>query len=119
MLVPTGAPEGLTVIALNSSTVQVSWEPPPLYTQNGPIGGYILSVTGISSDENFEIFSHQGPNVLIISYLHPFYTYTYTIAAIGTGVGPFSPALSLQMPEEGNYSFASMPCMGGSSVFTE
>lgn len=100
-LVPTGVPENVTVIALNSSTVQVSWDPPLIHTQNGPISGYVLSITGINSDEEFELYSYQDINTIIVTNLHPFYTYTYTIAANGTGVGPFSPALSLQMPEEG------------------
>ena len=100
-LVPSGAPNNLAVMALNSSSVQVSWDPPLPHTQNGPIAGYSLKVDGVNTEENFELVSDDGPNAIIVPQLHPFYSYTYTIAAIGIGPGPYSPALTLQMPEEG------------------
>ena len=90
------------VMALNSSTVQVTWGPPQPHTQNGPINGYILLIVGINSDEETELFVGQSGLDLTVLSLHPFYTYTYTIAALSTnGVGPYSSPLSLQMPEEG------------------
>ena len=102
-VVPTGAPENLTVTALNSSTVQVTWDPPLPHTQNGPITEYVLLIAGIDSDEEYELHSGSGLNVLDVASLHPFYTYTYTIAAVGIGAGPYSPALSFQMPDEGKH----------------
>ena len=89
------------MVALNSSTVQVSWDPPQPHEQNGPINGYVLLIAGINSDEDFELQAGQDPHVLTVPSLHPFYAYTYTIAAVTTGIGPYSPALSFQMPEEG------------------
>ena len=91
-------------MALNSSTVRVSWDPPQLNKQNGPIDGYILKISGIQSNEVFELNTAQSPNILTVFNRYPFYTYTYTIAAIGTGIGPYSPALSFQMPEDGIYT---------------
>jgi hypothetical protein len=98
--IPSGAPMNLTVVALNSSTTQVSWDPPLSETQNGPISGYVLQISGINTDEDFEIQSYEGPNTFTVSNLHPFYAYAYTVAAIGTGIGPYSTALVFQMPEE-------------------
>ncbi|CAI8041621.1 Tyrosine-protein phosphatase Lar [Geodia barretti] len=98
--IPSGAPMNLTVVALNSSTTQVSWDPPLSETQNGPISGYVVQISGINTDEDFEIQSYEGPNTFTVSNLHPFYAYAYTIAAIGTGIGPYSTALVFQMPEE-------------------
>ena len=106
--VPSGAPMNLTVVALNSSTTQVSWDPPLSETQNGPISGYVVQIIGINTDEDFEIQSYEGPNTFTVSNLHPFYAYAYTIAAIGTGIGPYSTALVFQMPEEGKQSFQTM-----------
>ena len=98
---PTGAPENLTVVAMGSSTVEVSWDPPQPEKQNSPLSEYILVVAGIDSDEEYELRPSPEANEITISSLHPFYTYTYTIAAVTTGVGPYSPAVSFQMPEEG------------------
>ena len=101
----------LKVVALNSSTAQVSWDPPVPETQNGPISGYVLQITGIDTDDNFELRSYDDPNTVIVSKLHPFYAYSYTIAAIGIGVGPFSTALVFQMPEEGKPYHSDMRCI--------
>ena len=101
VIVPSGAPTNLTVVAFNSSAVQVSWDPPLPETQNGPINGYVLQITGINTEEELEIQSYEGPNDVTVPNLHPFYAYTYTIAAIGIGIGPYSTVLVFQMPEEG------------------
>ena len=90
------------MVALNSSTVQVSWDPPPQDKQNGPVNGYVLSIFGVNSHEEFEIDTDQSSNITLFS-LHPFYTYSYTIAAVGIGIGPYSSAVLFQMPEEGRF----------------
>lgn len=61
----------------------------------------MLQITGINTEEEFEIQSYEGPNDVTVPNLHPFYAYTYTIAAIGIGIGPYSTVLVFQMPEEG------------------
>ena len=38
---------------------------------------------------------------LYISSLHPFYTYTLTVAAVTIGPGPYGVMLTVQMPEDG------------------
>ena len=38
---------------------------------------------------------------LYISNLHPFYTYTLTVAAVTIGPGPYGLALTVQMTEDG------------------
>ena len=38
---------------------------------------------------------------LHISNLHPFYTYTLTVAAVTIGPGPYGLMLTVQMPEDG------------------
>ena len=35
--------------------------------------------------------------------LHPFYTYTCTIAAVTIGEGPYSEELTITMPEDGKH----------------
>lgn len=99
-IVPSGAPQNLTVVALNSNTVQALWREPEVDRQNGLIVDYILVVTGHDTDNVYEVHSGDNTFVKTFSGLHPFYTYTLSIAAITIGTGPFS-AVVFQMPEDG------------------
>ena len=40
-------------------------------------------------------------SALTISSLHPFYTYTFSVAANTVGLGPFSEPVNQQMPQDG------------------
>ena len=91
----------LTVVALSSTAVQASWDAPPSDLQNGLIVDYVLVVSGVDTDEAYELYSGADISVRTLSGLHPFYTYTFSIAALTIGVSPFSPAVVFKMPEEG------------------
>ena len=99
--------------ALNSSTVQVSWNPPQLSLQNGLIVDYVLTITGVDTDEEYELRSSEDTGgTMTVPGLHPFYTYTFSIAAATTvGGGPFSPAVAFQMPQEGMHYLKILFCI--------
>lgn len=99
--VPSGAPQNLTVVALNSRSVQASWTEPEADHHNGLIVDYILLLSGLDSDEVYELQSDGNTFVKTLSSLHPFYTYTLSIAAVTIDIGPFSSAVVFQMPEDG------------------
>ena len=40
-------------------------------------------------------------NVLNISGLHPYYTYSLSVAAVTIGPGPYGLVLTIRMPEDG------------------
>lgn len=77
------------------------WEPPPIDQQNGVIIGYTVNVTEIggqllSFDTTDEILSING--------LSPHTLYEIVISArTSSGAGPFSPIISVQTHEEGEY----------------
>lgn len=80
----------------------VSWDPPLPDMQNGLIVDYILRITGLNTDEDYEVHSgDNAPNTLMAQGLHPFYTYLFSIAAVTIGNGPFSAAVTFQMPQDG------------------
>lgn len=89
----------MIIEALDSSSVKVSWNPPQFQLQNGIIVDYILQISGEDTAEDFEF--HSFEEFVTVFNLHPFYTYTFTIAAVTIDVGPYSPAVAFQMPEEG------------------
>ena len=97
--VPSSAPVHLQGRAMNSRVIQVQWEPPPLVDQNGVIRGYIINISVAETGSSFQLTA--GTNAVNISALHPFYTYTITVAAVTIGPGPYGLALNIQTPEDG------------------
>ena len=97
--VPSSAPIHLQGHAINSTAIQVQWEPPPLVDQNGVIHGYSINVSVAETGSSFQLTA--GTNAVNISALHPFYTYTITVAAVTIGPGPYGLPLSIQTPGDG------------------
>ena len=89
------------MVSLNATTAQLTWEPPPPEHRNGIIEEYIVKVTGVDTTEEYEL--HFNQTFAIVSDLHPFYRYKFSIAAVTIAVGPFSSSLILQMPETCKY----------------
>lgn len=56
--VPSLAPDDLRCAALTSTSLQVSWQPPPLNHQNGLLQGYKVSFEPMADDHM------QGKNKL-------------------------------------------------------
>ena len=96
---PSSAPVRLQGNAVNSTTIQLQWEPPPLSDQNGVIRSYIINISVAETGSSFQQTSET--TALYISNLHPFYTYTLTVAAVTIGPGPYGLVLTVQMPEDG------------------
>ena len=91
----------LTVVAepLNATRALLLWEPPPPEHQNGVIEQYHIT---IKVNETGEVLQHFSTyTTTIISQLHPFYTYMFSVAAQTVAVGPYSSDISLKMPEAG------------------
>lgn len=98
-IVPSIAPSITSLTALNPSTLSLSWNPlSPLYA-NGIVRQYIVNVTVQESSEQYQ-YSTVSTN-LTIPELHPHYTYTVYIAAVTVGMGPFSSAHNIKMPQSG------------------
>ena len=97
--VPSSAPVRLQGNAVNSTTIQLQWEPPPSADQNGVIRGYLINISVAETGSVFQLTSVT--NGLHISGLHPFYTYTTTVAAVTIGPGPYGAVLTIQLPEDG------------------
>lgn len=50
LTVPSLAPEDLRCAALTSTSLQVSWQPPPINHQNGLLQGYKVSFEPMADD---------------------------------------------------------------------
>ena len=98
-LVPSAPPTDLSAITPNATTLDITWQPPGLAHQNGIIRGYVLTVFSIEGGTSQQLNSNESH--LVIYNLHPFYTYSFHIAAVTVGPGPFSEIFSIQMPPTG------------------
>ena len=101
LTVPSAAPQNLTVSAVDSRSLLLSWLPPPLDTQNGVIRDYIITINVDETRESLILFS-QGTQ-LMFNAAHPYYTYTIAVAAETIGPGPYGAEFTIRMPEDGIY----------------
>ena len=104
---PSAPPQDVTTLVINSTSILVSWNPPPLPDQNGDIVGYQLMII----NQNMNNSSGYVVNVSsITSYvainLQEFEIYGFEIAAMTViGLGPFSAVITNQTFEDGRYTY--------------
>ena len=69
--------------------------------RNGLIQYYTVNITEKDTTHAWSFFT--STTNLSITSLHPFYEYIICVVAAGAsiGTGPFSPPLSIEMPEDG------------------
>lgn len=101
-IVPTGPPLNVSVLPLNSTSLYTSWRPPQNDLQNGIIVGYSILLHEVETASTQIISSVMGLSAIVTS-LHPSYTYEVQIAAVTTGVGPYSLNVQSQLPEDSEH----------------
>ena len=97
--VPSAPPETFDASSVDSSSLLLEWSPPSPGTVNGIIQYYTVIVT----EQVTGMTSQYTPvdNYIMISSLHPYYTYVVTVAAVTViGSGPTN-VLTIEMPEDG------------------
>lgn len=98
-------PSNLTGFAQDSTTILLSWEA-PMGRHNGIIREYRLNITEI---ETGQVFSNISASTsLVISNLHPDYTYEWTVTAFTVIEGPYSYLSRVTTLEDGKNSSASI-----------
>ena len=91
---------------MSSRSISLTWDPPLFEEQNGVITGYIINVTGIETEESFELFSDL--EILTADFARPFSSYMFKIAGQTTvGTGTFSDPITIMTPEDGRNTLAS------------
>ena len=103
LIVPTGAPIEVQSSPLDSRTLLLSWSPPVVGDRNGVIRMYYVNLTEEETGREFHFETEL--TTLTQTSLHPFYHYSWMIAAFTVGLGPYSSPLTVQMPEDSRYSF--------------
>jgi len=99
--VPSDSPRILQSVIVNSSTMLVTWLPPPPEYQNGIITAYVVNVSLEGSHTENQLSTTCSLN-LTLERLHPFSTYIMVVAAeTDIGRGPFSSPFEIHTPEDG------------------
>ena len=98
-IAPTAPPGNFSVVSINSTTITLSWNPPPFDQINGNLQHYVIDITEHETASESRVLS-TSPRVTVQS-LHPYYTYTFRVAAVTTGSGPYTRNLTVKLPEYG------------------
>ncbi len=104
---PSAPPQNVSATPQSSTSVLVSWEPPPRRDRNGNITSYRLNFT---SDEEFATGGSLDVNALdtmmVIDGLEAFVKYDFVVAAVTSeGIGSFSAATTATTLQAGMYVF--------------
>lgn len=108
ILAPTGPPKNISADSINSTSIEIDWEEPTPSTQNGIIVSYYIILTDLQSQQTKE-YSRSGSHFdIVISSLHPYYSYQYAIAAeTVVGRGPLTSPAMIRTKEDGIYTIFS------------
>ena len=97
--VPTSPPQNLGVSALNSTSISLSWMPPPLIDQNGIIREYRITITEVETGSVLGFTSTT--TALIVPSLHPYYNYQCKVNAYTIDHGPYTEDFTVRTLEDG------------------
>uniref|UniRef100_A0A672IKD2 protein-tyrosine-phosphatase n=1 Tax=Salarias fasciatus TaxID=181472 RepID=A0A672IKD2_SALFA len=109
---PSAAPEGVSCESASSTSLRVSWEPPPMEGQNGELAGFELRYQRVSGAGGGGGGGGQGLEVkvlpipglqgqTVVEGLEKWSWYNVTVAAsTAEGTGPSSPAVACRTDED-------------------
>ena len=96
---PTAPPENLLATPLDSRSLRITWQPPVEEERNGIIRRYVINITELNSGNEYQL--ENASTEITVQDLHPFYRYSYSVAAETVTLGPFTPGSIIEMPEDG------------------
>lgn len=106
---PSDAPEGVSCESASSTSLRVSWRPPPVEGQNGQLAGYELIYQRVSGEGGEGLGEKsKGPPIpaeqeqTVLEGLEKWTWYNLTMAAYtAEGTGPSSPLALCRTDEDG------------------
>lgn len=120
--VPSAPPQDITCTSSSSTSIVVSWAPPPLEFQNGIITGYTIQYSnteGIKVSKRIERITPESSSYLLEN-LQKWTEYGITVRAqTEAGEGPESLQLLIRTEEDGTFLKKSQSVFGGSLSLTK
>ena len=99
---PSGSPANFQARALDSRTIQLSWDPLPSALQNGIVRQYRVTILDIAGEARVITTTETSVNV---AALNPFTMYTCTVAAETIAVGPYTLPVEIVTPQDGKHRY--------------
>ena len=81
--------------------IELIWEPPPLDAHNGIIRQYSIDYYVLETRENVYKLLADNSTSTVVTNLHPYYTYSFKVAAVTIAAGPQSTAVTAKTLESG------------------
>ena len=98
-IAPDSAPLHPNGVALSSTSIYITWDPPDLDDHNGVIREYRINVT---ESETLYFNQHTtNQTKIVISDLKPYHTYHCYVAAVTVDQGPFTSKVTVVTEEDG------------------
>lgn len=87
---PYSHPQNFSAVATSSTSITLTWLPPPAHLINGVLRYYHLLISN-SAGENFrDILLDQNLLEVLIEGLQPYFQYNCTMAAVTVEEGPLT-----------------------------
>ena len=95
---PSAPPEEVQVLAVDSKTLELMWQPPDNRSRNGIIQRYHINITELDTQSTFLL--ETTALSVVVDNLHPYYSYSCSVAAETVELGPFSVVIVITLPED-------------------
>lgn len=99
LIAPIGSPVSLEIVSTLSTSVTLSWSPPSEGQLNGVLRHYVLLIQELDSGRNVTLTSINS--VIVLSDLHPFYSYAIAVCPVTVDTGPCADFEPIQLPQDG------------------
>ena len=96
------------VTANSSTSIWLSWTPPPPATRNGIITEYRINVTELDTGRVMLLTTFATS--FVVQALHPYYNYECTVSAHTVATGPYSFPVTIQTPEDSKFYHSQRLC---------
>ena len=96
---PSSSPQNVSIMALSSTSLSVSWDPPSFDSQNGIITEYRINITELETGNVISLISFN--TFITVQFLHPYYTYVCVVSAVTNAEGPPSEEVVITTPQDG------------------
>ncbi len=96
---PSGPPTNFTTIVVNSTRIDLAWNPPNLQQHNGILRYYLVVIRSATHSRTINVSASQFS--IAINGLRPYTQYNCTVTAGTIGLGPSSIVNQIITEEDG------------------
>ena len=107
---PSASPQHLHFFNVTSTSLVLSWVPPPVENRNGDIQHYTIAITETETGERFNRTVSNYTSMLL-TQLHPYYRYKCQVAAVTVEIGPFGVPIVIQTLQDGKIAHPQTSCI--------